>query len=96
MYEVLPLSVLSRTLSIQALLTLRDVDDHVSAYLVALLRTDHYASVSEPILKQIVDQFPTRVRGDLVKVLAPPHVRDLNLRNCIGVSVSSMREILTK
>ena len=96
MYEVLPLSVLARTLSVQALLTLRDVDIEVSSYLVAALRTDHYVSVSEPILKQIVEQFPTRVRGDLVKVLVPPHVRELSIRKCISVSVSSMLEILTR
>jgi hypothetical protein len=96
MHEVLPLSVLARTLGVQALLTLRDVDAHVSTYLLTALRTDHYVSVSEAILKQIIDQFPTRVRGDLVKVLIPPHVRELSIRKCIGVSVSSMQEILTR
>ena len=96
MQEVLPLSVLSRALSIQVLLSLRDVSNHVSIYLMNLLRTELYTAISEPILRQIVEHFPSRVRGDLVKVLSPPHIRELSIRKCIGVSVSSVREILSK
>ena len=96
MGEVLPLTTLARLVTIQALLYLRDFPQNTAAYIWALLRTEHYSAVTEAILKQMVDQFPSKLNGDLLQVLTPPHVRELNIRKCWGVSVASMAEILTK
>ncbi|XP_070537477.1 F-box/LRR-repeat protein 20-like [Ptychodera flava] len=79
---VLSLHFLAKTVIVQILI---DHNDKHTEYreraqgIIRQLQTDHYASVSEDILETFTENYPSIVSDELLCVLAPPHLRKLQL-----------------
>ncbi|XP_038058124.1 uncharacterized protein LOC119729581 [Patiria miniata] len=79
--------------------TLLDYNDHHSLEckdkaqdLIAKLSTNLYTAVSKDLLELFVESYPQQLPAFLLPVLAPPHLRVLNLKHCCLIEEDSQME----
>lgn len=95
--SVLPLHQTACTVVVRTLLDRSDPHSEenrrAGKHLVKQLESNVFTSVSGDVLKMFVKRYPSRVSSDLVLLLAPPHLRVLDLTRChkIGTPENDMQ-----
>ena len=54
-------------------------------HLLKQLQSNGYAAISGDVLKMFVERYPSYVSSELVLLLAPPHLRVLDLTRCHSI-----------
>eukprot|EP00057_Strongylocentrotus_purpuratus_P009689 XP_011664163.1 PREDICTED: uncharacterized protein LOC755050 [Strongylocentrotus purpuratus] len=84
--SILPLHQTACTVVVRTLLDRSDPHSEenrrTGKHLVKQLESNVFTSVSGDVLKMFVKRYPSRVSSDLVLLLAPPHLRVLDLTRC--------------
>ena len=97
MSQVLPLSFISRLVTIQAILDDREKKNSKSdKWLLGLFRTNNYTTVSQEVFSHLVKYHPNKVTNQLMTALVPPHLRELSLKHCKNITATGLITVLSR